>query len=177
MDEVVLVNENDEVLGRMEKLEAHQKGLLHRAFSVFIFNDKNELLIQKRAENKYHSAGLWTNTCCSHPKPDETVLEGAERRLFEEMGMKVSLRKAFDFIYKVEFENGLTEYELDHVVVGFSNANPALNPDEASQFKWVSFNEILNLLKYHPQSFTFWFSHIFEKHLDLLTNELTHESL
>lgn len=177
MDQVILVNEKDEVIGQMEKLEAHQKGLLHRAFSVFVFNEKNELLIQKRAETKYHSGGLWTNTCCSHPKPNESTLEGAQRRLKEEMGMEVSLKNAFHFIYKVDFDNGLTEYELDHVLIGYSNEDPILNPEEASQFKWVGFNEILNSLKYHPNSFTFWFKHIFDQHLNLLTNELSHESL
>ena len=128
MEQVILVNEQDEQTGVMEKMEAHQKALLHRAFSVFIFNDKGELLLQQRASDKYHSGGLWTNTCCSHPNPDEETITAAQRRLKEEMGFTTKLSKAFDFIYKSEFSNGLTEHEFDHVFTGYYNGE--IHPDE-----------------------------------------------
>ena len=121
MEEVVLVDEQDKPVGVMEKMQAHREGKLHRAFSVFIFNDKGEMLLQQRAFNKYHSAGLWTNACCSHPKPNETTETAAARRLNEELGFKTSLEKLFDFTYKASFENGLTEYEFDHVFSGIYN--------------------------------------------------------
>ena len=117
-DKVILVDKNDNQVGLMPKLEAHEKGLLHRAFSVFIFNNEYKLLLQKRATSKYHSGGLWTNTCCSHPREGEDISEAANRRLFEEMGIKTSLRKVYDFIYKAELDNGLTENEFDHVFYG-----------------------------------------------------------
>ena len=117
--DVILVDEHDVQTGTMEKMEVHQKALLHRAFSIFIFNEKGEMLLQKRADRKYHSAGLWTNACCSHPKPGEETLAAAEIRLQEEMGFNTELKKAFDFIYKAPFDNGLTEYEFDHVFIGW----------------------------------------------------------
>jgi isopentenyl-diphosphate delta-isomerase len=116
--QVILVNEKDEAIGAMEKMEAHEKALLHRAFSIFIFNKKGEMLLQKRSAKKYHSAGLWTNTCCSHPQPDEDILQSATKRLREEMGFDTTIIKAFDFIYNAPFDNGLTEYEFDHVFIG-----------------------------------------------------------
>ena len=137
-NQVVLVDSNDKAMGTMEKLEAHKKGLLHRAISVFIFNDKKELLLQRRAFDKYHSGGLWTNTCCSHPYPNEKIIDAANRRLEEEMGIITSLKKCFDFVYHAKLENDLIEHEYDHVFVGFSNQTPHLNLVEASSFKWLS---------------------------------------
>ena len=136
-EKVILVDENDTQVGLMPKLEAHQKGLLHRAFSVFIFNSNHQLLLQKRAVSKYHSGGLWTNTCCSHPREGEETINAANRRLIEEMGIKTNLRKVFDFIYKAELDNELTENEFDHVYYGVYNEDPILNLDEADDFKWV----------------------------------------
>jgi isopentenyl-diphosphate Delta-isomerase len=154
---VVLVDEHDNEIGFAEKLEAHQKALLHRAFSVFIFNSKGELLLQQRAKSKYHSAGLWTNTCCSHPRPNELVLNAAKRRLDEEMGLVLALEKKFDFIYKTPFDNDLTEYEFDHVFVGYTDNDPILNLDEVENFKWKSIEEIKTDLILFPNSFTSWF--------------------
>ena len=136
-EKVILVDKNDNQVGLMPKLEAHEKGVLHRAFSIFIFNSKYELLLQKRASSKYHSGGLWTNTCCSHPREGEDTLDAANRRLDEEMGIKTSLRKVYDFIYKAELDNQLTEHEFDHVFYGVCDNDPILNKDEAEDFKWV----------------------------------------
>ena len=142
-EKVILVDENDNQVGLMPKLEAHQKGLLHRAFSVFIFNSNYKLLLQKRATSKYHSGGLWTNTCCSHPRDGEKTEDAANRRLLEEMGIKTDLRKVYDFIYKAELDNELTENEFDHVYYGVYNEDPILNLDEAEDFKWIDM-ETLN---------------------------------
>ena len=133
-EKVILVDKNDNQVGLMPKLEAHEKGVLHRAFSIFIFNSKYELLLQKRASSKYHSGGLWTNTCCSHPREGEDILDAANRRLDEEMGIKTSLRKVYDFIYKAELDNQLTEHEFDHVFYGVFDNDPILNEDEAEDF-------------------------------------------
>ena len=143
VEKVILVDKNDKQVGLMPKLEAHKKGVLHRAFSIFIFNSKYELLLQKRASSKYHSGGLWTNTCCSHPREGEDILDAANRRLDEEMGIKTSLRKVYDFIYKAELDNQLTEHEFDHVFYGVFDNDPILNKNEAEDFKWVDM-EILN---------------------------------
>ncbi len=155
--EVVLVDEMDRELGTMEKLEAHERGVLHRAFSVFIFNSSGQMLLQQRALNKYHSGGLWTNACCSHPFPGEKVEEAAQRRLQEEMGFTTPLQKAFDFIYRAGFNNGLTEHEFDHVFVGeFSGlVNP--DPDEVNEYCYVSIEEIESSLQNHPTRYTAWF--------------------
>jgi isopentenyl-diphosphate delta-isomerase len=134
-EKVILVDENDTQVGLMPKLEAHQKGLLHRAFSVFIFNNNHQLLLQKRAVSKYHSGGLWTNTCCSHPREGEETINAANRRLIEEMGIKTNLRKVFDFIYKAELDNELTENEFDHVFYGLYNEDPIINTEEADDFQ------------------------------------------
>ncbi len=147
----------------MEKMEAHQKGVLHRAFSVFIFNDKGELLLQKRASTKYHSAGLWTNTCCSHPYPGEETLAAAKRRLKEEMGMDALLIHKTSFVYKTKFDNGLTEHEFDHVFIGNYNENPVLNEDEAEEYKWVDLNKVKEDVKKFPQNYTSWFKIALEK--------------
>ena len=179
INQVILVNELDEEIGTMEKLEAHQKGLLHRAFSVFVFNSKKELLLQKRAIGKYHSEGLWTNTCCSHPSPNETIEEAAVRRLNEEMGYNCFVVKTFSFIYDVALDNELIEHELDHVVIGISDENPVLNPDEASDFEWKTIDLIKNEMELYPNNYTSWFKIILNEHYDKLVNALNfaHESL
>lgn len=161
-DNVILVDENDNQVGLMPKLEAHQKGLLHRAFSVFIFNKDYKLLLQKRALSKYHSGGLWANTCCSHPREDEDTLDAANRRLFEEMGIKTSLRKVYDFIYKAELDNNLIENEFDHVFYGLYDGNPTLNPNEASDFKWIDMHSLNLDIKDNPQDYTVWFKIAFD---------------
>lgn len=156
-DWVVLVNRRDRQIGIMEKLAAHREGRLHRAFSVFIFNSSRDLLLQKRAPSKYHCPGLWTNTCCSHPRPSERVLSGARRRLREEMGMEAPLKKVFSFVYKVGFKNGLTEHEFDHVFVGVHDAEPVLNPEEVADSRWVSLEELNSWVNERPEDFTPWF--------------------
>jgi len=168
MEYVILVNEQDEAIGEMEKMEAHEKGLLHRAFSVFIFNDQNQLLLQKRASSKYHSGGLWTNSCCSHPRKNETIEEAGERRLSEEMGFTVPVKRLFSFIYKAELDQGLTEHELDHVLIGRYNDAPNLNPDEVEDWKYVNLNELSNHMKEHPEEYTEWFKIIFDRVRDSL---------
>lgn len=162
-EEVILVNEKDEVVGQMEKIAAHGHDILHRAFSIFIFNTKGEMLLQKRASGKYHSGGLWTNACCSHPRPGEQTSDAALRRLKEEMGFQVPLKKVFDFIYKAEFENGLHEFEFDHVFTG--NYDGIINPDteEVEDFCFKKINEISESLLSHPQKYTAWFHIAFPK--------------
>ena len=162
-EKVILVNEKDEPIGLMEKMEAHEKGLLHRAFSVFIFNSKQEVLLQQRAACKYHSPNLWTNTCCSHPREGETNLQAGERRLQEEMGMRVPLREVFSFIYKAPFDNGLTEHEYDHVLVGYSDLQPQINPEEVASWKWLSLEAIKEDILQAPERYTAWFKIIFEE--------------
>ncbi len=177
INEVILVNEKDQELGTMEKLEVHQKGLLHRAFSVFVFNDKNELLLQQRALNKYHSGGLWTNTCCSHPMPGENVVVAAKRRMVEEMGMNTSPRPLFSFIYKAELENNLIEHELDHVLIAYSNDQPQLSPEEATEFKWMPIDLIRQDMEVNPTKYTAWFKIILKEYINEFTKIRTHESL
>jgi isopentenyl-diphosphate Delta-isomerase len=157
MDEVILVNEQDEQTGTIEKMEAHRKALLHRAFSVFIFNDKGEMLLQQRAMGKYHSPGLWTNACCSHPRPGESVGEAAGRRLKEEMGIDVTIEKVFDFIYKTEFDNGLTEFEFDHVYTGTYNGDLQPDKQEVKDYCFRSIADIEEDLKNRPEKYTSWF--------------------
>mgnify|MGYP000577569105 FL=1 len=154
---VVLVDEQDQVIGQLEKMEAHRSGLLHRAFSVLIFNTKGELLLQQRAAHKYHSPLLWTNTCCSHQRPGESNLAAAARRLKEEMGMETQLVEAFSFIYKAKLDQGLTEHELDHVLFGYTNQNPVINTDEVEAYKWISINDLLHDLENSPETYTAWF--------------------
>lgn len=163
-EQVILVNEKDEQIGLMPKMEAHEKALLHRAFSVFVFNDKNELMIQQRALSKYHSPGLWTNTCCSHQREGETNIEAGKRRLQEEMGFSTDLRDTISFIYKAPFDNGLTEHEFDHILVGHYSDNPNLNPDEAHDYKWVSLEDLKKDMKENPDRYTAWFKIIFDKY-------------
>lgn len=163
MENVILVNEQDEPIGLMEKMEAHEKGILHRAFSVFIFNDKHEMLLQKRALSKYHSGGLWSNSCCSHPRENETVLEAGKRRLAEELGFTVDLEETFSFIYKAELDNELTEHELDHVLIGTFNDMPKVNPTEVSETKYVALSWLAKDLEENPDNYTVWFRVIFSR--------------
>lgn len=162
-EQVILVNEKDEPIGLMGKMEAHEKGLLHRAFSVFVFNSKQEVLLQQRAACKYHSPNLWTNTCCSHPRAGETNQQAGERRLQEEMGLQVPLREVFSFIYKAPFDNGLTEHEYDHVLIGYSDAQPQINPEEVASWKWLSLEAIREDILQAPERYTAWFKIIFEE--------------
>ncbi len=168
MDQVILVNEQDQQIGVMEKIEAHEKALLHRAFSVFIFNDKGELMLQQRAADKYHSPLLWTNTCCSHQKQGESNIDAGKRRLQEEMGFTTELKEVCSFIYKAPFDNGLTEHEFDHVLIGNYNKEPKLNPDEAHAYKWISLEEVKADMKKSPEQYTAWFLIIFEKFYDFI---------
>lgn len=160
---VILVNEKDEQIGLMPKMEAHEKALLHRAFSVFVFNDKKELLIQQRALDKYHSPGLWTNTCCSHQREGETNVQAGERRLMEEMGFTTPLKDSISFIYKAPFDNGLTEHEYDHILLGDFNDEPNINPEEVAAYKWVELDELKSDIANNPQEYTAWFKIIFDK--------------
>lgn len=160
---VVLVNEQDEDLGLMEKIEAHEKALLHRAFSVFIFNSKGQLLLQRRALHKYHSAGLWTNTCCSHPRHLEHTADAAKRRLREEMGMNCELVFKTKFIYKTPFDNGLTEHELDYVYTGISDEEPDISAEEVDSYQWESIENIKQDIQQCPEKYTSWFKIILEK--------------
>lgn len=162
-DKVILVNEHDDMVGIMDKMEAHKQGLLHRAFSIFIFNSKGETLLQQRAVTKYHSGGLWTNACCSHPMPGEKTIDAALRRLNEELGFETPVEKIFDFVYKAEFDNGLTEYEFDHVFAGEYEGNIESNPAEVSDFCYKEISEIRDMLQTHPQKFTAWFHLAFPK--------------
>lgn len=157
MDEVVLVNIHDQPTGTMEKMAAHHAPNLHRAFSVFLFNRDRKMLLQQRAHSKYHSGGLWTNTCCSHPKPGEETVAAAKRRLEEELGVKADLNFAFDFIYQVAFENGLYEYEYDHVFIGSYHGDVHPNPEEVSAYCYKSLEEIKADLATQPQLYTEWF--------------------
>ena len=158
MDErVILVDQSDQEIGTMEKMSAHKLGLLHRAISVFLFNDKGELLLQKRASSKYHSGGLWTNTCCSHPRIGESNIDAAIRRLYEEMGISSDLYHAFSFTYKSPFKNGLTEHEFDHVFIGSSEHLPQLNPKEAEDYNYVHIPEAIKDIKKNPEQYTEWF--------------------
>ncbi len=166
--DVILVDEDDVPIGTMEKLEVHQKALLHRAFSIFIFNTKGEMLLQKRAENKYHSPGLWTNACCSHPAPGQDIVAAAIKRLQEEMGFTTSLEKVFDFIYKAPFDNGLTEHELDHVFVGTYDNEIFPCREEVSDYCYMATTEINNSFQSHPQKYTEWFKIAFPKLLAYL---------
>lgn len=172
MEQVILVDKNNNPLGLMEKIEAHEKGLLHRAFSVFIINQKKEILLQQRAAHKYHSPLLWTNTCCSHQRDGESNIDAGERRLQEEMGMQVSLKEIFSFIYKAPFDNGLIEHELDFVLIGFSDNEPNINPDEVNDWKWMQADDIKKDMERQPEIYTEWFKIIFEKFYEKLAKDL-----
>ncbi|MCB4809560.1 isopentenyl-diphosphate Delta-isomerase [Tamlana sp. 62-3] len=162
-EKVILVNKNDEPIGLMPKMEAHEKALLHRAFSVFVFNDKNELMLQQRALGKYHSPGLWTNTCCSHQREGESNIEAGKRRLMEEMGFVTELKETTSFIYKAPFDNGLTEHEFDHVMVGSYNQEPVINKEEVEAWKWMPLEAVKSDIASNPEYYTEWFKIIFEK--------------
>lgn len=158
---VILVNELDEQIGLMPKMEAHEKGILHRAFSVFVFNKAGELLLQKRAASKYHSPLLWTNTCCSHQRDGERNIEAGKRRLQEEMGFVCELREVTSFIYKTPFDNGLTEHELDHIMIGYYDENPVLNKEEVESFKWMTLEDVKSDIFINSDRYTAWFKIIF----------------
>lgn len=160
---VILVDEQDMETGTMEKMEAHRKAVLHRAFSIFIFNEKGEMLLQRRALNKYHSGGLWTNACCSHPRPGESTLDAARRRLREELGFETALSDAFQFVYKAAFDNGLTEYEYDHVFIGQYQGLVHPNPDEVGDYCYKQMEEIRSSMLSHPHKYTEWFKIAFPR--------------
>jgi isopentenyl-diphosphate delta-isomerase len=162
-EEVILVNELDEPIGLMPKLEAHQKAVLHRAFSVFVLNDQNEIMLQQRAHHKYHSPLLWTNTCCSHQRNGETNIEAGSRRLFEEMGFQTDLKELFHFIYKAPFDNGLTEHELDHVMIGYYNGSPNINHEEVEDWKWMKIEDVKTDMVVNAAIYTVWFKIIFDE--------------
>lgn len=162
-EKVILVDTNDNPIGLMNKLEAHEKAVLHRAFSVFILNDKKELMLQQRAHHKYHSPLLWTNTCCSHQRENETNIQAGTRRLGEEMGFETELQEMFHFIYKAPFDNGLTEHELDHVMLGYYNDIPLINEDEVESWKWMKIEDVKNDMVSNPDIYTVWFKIIFEE--------------
>jgi len=157
MEDVILVDEFDNEVGTMEKMEAHRKGVLHRAFSVLLFNSNGELLLQKRAKNKYHSGGLWTNTCCSHPLPQESIPQAARRRLNEEMGIDVVPTFAFKFIYKTDLDQKLIEHEYDHVYIGLFDGIPAINEGEVEEWKFMNLNSLRKDMKRSPEAYTAWF--------------------
>jgi len=162
-ENVILVNENDEQIGLMPKLEAHEKAVLHRAFSVFVLNNKNEIMLQQRAQLKYHSPLLWTNTCCSHQREGESNIQAGSRRLYEEMGFKTDLKELFHFIYKAPFDNGLTEHELDHVMIGYYDAEPIINPEEVESWKWMKIEDVKKDMEQQADLYTVWFKIIFDE--------------
>ena len=160
---VTLVDQNNQPIGKMEKMEAHRKGKLHRAFSVFVFNTKGELLLQRRAFSKYHSGGLWTNTCCSHPLHGEDLVDSAKRRMIEEMGFECEIEEIFSFIYRAELDNDLIEHELDHVLIGYYSGHPEVNPEEVAEYRYVSMEKIRKELEVDPAMYTEWFKIIFDR--------------
>lgn len=162
-ENIILVDENDTEIGTMPKLLAHQLGSLHRAFSVFIFNSKGELLIQQRAAHKYHSAGQWANSCCSHPHPNEGTLSAAKRRLMEELGFTTEISPAGHFIYHSKVSGGLIEHEYDHLFVGHYDQEVTPNPDEVSATRWITVSQLLNEIENNPEQFTPWFKMILEQ--------------
>ena len=157
INQVVLVDEDDSEIGVMEKMEAHERGLLHRAFSIFLFNDKGEMMLQRRALSKYHSPGLWTNTCCSHPMHGETLEMAAERRLQEEMGMACTMKKEFHFIYRADLDNNLIEHEFDHVFFGVTNQHPVICEQEVCDWKWMAVHDVYIDVQINPTHYTEWF--------------------
>lgn len=168
MEKVVLVDANDREIGVMEKLEAHRKGLLHRAFSILLFNSDGQLLLQKRSNTKYHSGGLWTNTCCSHPRPDEDIQAAVERRLHEEMGISAFPEFLYSFTYRAELDTDLIEHELDYVFTGIYDDEPVVNPDEVADWKFVKVADILSDIQHNPDAYTAWFRLIMNSFSDRL---------
>jgi len=169
MEKVVLVDKNDVLTGTLEKMEAHQKGVLHRAFSIFIFNDKGELMLQQRALSKYHSPGLWTNTCCSHPREKEKTIDASHRRLIEEMGFDCEIKEVFSFTYKADVGQGLTEHEFDHVFIGKFENDPVINPDEVNDWKFIPMKDIKKNMQQSPEQYTVWFRIVFDRVMEYLT--------
>ncbi|MDH4089609.1 MAG: isopentenyl-diphosphate Delta-isomerase [Cyclobacteriaceae bacterium] len=157
MDEIILVDENDNAIGTMEKMEAHRKGVLHRAFSVILFNSRGEVLLQKRAKKKYHSGGLWTNTCCSHPSPDESTKDASRRRLMQEMGIDLQPEFAFKFVYKTDLDHDLVEHEYDHVFIGAFDGIPVINKDEVDEWKFMNLQSLRIDIEQSPEAYTEWF--------------------
>jgi isopentenyl-diphosphate delta-isomerase len=168
MPDVILVNERDEVVGFEEKLKTHREGMLHRAFSVFVFNSSGDALLQKRAGTKYHSGGMWSNACCSHPTPGESLEAAAHRRLKEEMGFDCELQELFSFIYRAELEGNLVEHELDHVLVGRFDGEPEPDAGEVEAWEWVRADELRDMMAEHPDRYTYWFRLSFERVCNLL---------
>jgi len=166
MEQVILVDENDNAIGTMEKMEAHRKGLLHRAFSILVFNSKGQLLLQKRSWKKYHSGGLWTNTCCSHPRPDEDIGKAVRRKLKQEMGIDVTPRFSHKFVYRIDLGNDLTEHEYDHVYIGRYDGEPLINHDEVDEWRFEDLSRLRDDIEKSPQDFTYWFKLIIN-HPDL----------
>ncbi len=171
-EKVILVDTHDRPIGLMPKMEAHEKGLLHRAFSVFILNKAGELMLQQRALDKYHSPGLWTNTCCSHQRVGESNVEAGKRRLLEEMGFETDLTDLVSFIYKAPFDNGLTEHEFDHVLIGYFEEAPVINPAEVASWKWMPIESVKVDLAKHPNLYTEWFKIIFDKFYENLYTQI-----
>ncbi len=169
-ENVILVNHKDEQIGLMPKLEAHEKAVLHRAFSVFVLNNKNEIMLQQRASHKYHSPMLWTNTCCSHQRDGETNIQAGTRRLEEEMGFVTEIKELFHFIYKAPFDNGLTEHELDHVMIGYYNQDPTINPEEVASWKWMTIEDVKSDMIKNSNIYTVWFKIIFDEFYHYLEN-------
>lgn len=167
-ENIILVDENDQEIGTMEKMQAHREARLHRAFSVFIFNSKGETMLQQRALSKYHSGGLWTNTVCSHPRSGETLEGAVHRRLQEEMGFDCEVKEVFSFVYKVPIDQGLSEHEFDHVFVGNFDEEPQLNPEEAESYTWVTIAELKKNIIEHPKQYTEWVKIIFQKYIGYL---------
>ena len=160
---VILVDQEDKEIGVMEKMQAHIEAKLHRAFSVFIFNSKGELLLQQRAFTKYHTPGLWTNTCCSHPRPGESTADAAHRRMVEEMGFDCDFEEVFNFLYKAKFTNELTEHEVDHVFIGFSDTLPVINREEVEDYHYTTMKTLTKEIKDSPENFTIWFRIAFDR--------------
>lgn len=171
-EHVILVDKADNKVGLMEKIEAHEKALLHRAFSVFVFNSNKELLLQQRAKDKYHSPLLWTNTCCSHQREGESNISAGKRRLQEEMGFVCELKEVFSFIYKAPFSNGLTEHELDHVMIGAYEEDPIVNPEEVEAFQWMHLDKVKQDIDKNPELYTEWFKIIFKESYQKISNQL-----
>ena len=168
MEEVILVDKDDNQIGTEEKIKAHIDAKLHRAFSILIFNNNKELLLQQRALSKYHCPGLWTNTCCSHPRPGEETEDAAYRRLVEEMGFKTGLQEIFSFIYEAKFDNNLTEHEVDHVFKGIYNTDPVINKEEVNDFKWIKLDDLIKDIEKQPENYTTWFRIIIKKYQNKL---------
>lgn len=169
-EQVILVDESDNEIGTEEKMEAHTLGLLHRAFSIFVYNTRGEMLLQKRALSKYHSGGLWTNTCCSHPRPGESIMDAAHRKLVQEMGFDCPLTEVFSFTYKAGLGGGLTEHEFDHVFIGSYDGDPLPNPEEADGYKWIDTKTLTEDIAKKPESYTIWFRLCLQKVLNSVSS-------